>query len=112
NQEFSVSDFKRFADKKINEIYERGKLPILVGGTGLYIKAVVDDLNRVDIPRNLELRRELKDKTAKELLEMLPDNDLNESDRANPRRLIRRIEILRFGEIDKKSKQKYEVLWI
>lgn len=117
DDEFSVSDFKKFADKTIDDIYERGKLPILVGGTGLYIKAVVDDLERIDIPRNLKLREELKDKTVEELLGMLGEkaSKLNESDKNNPRRLIRLFEVLSSSEVHEKSKEKIkfdEVLWI
>lgn len=43
--EFTVGAFKRLANQAINEIRERGNTPILVGGTGLYLRAVVDDLN-------------------------------------------------------------------
>ena len=104
---FSVSRFVSFARKKIREIEKQGNLPILVGGTGLYIKAIVDGISTVKIPVNEASRRNLSEKTADELFEMLAQLDpikagsLNASDRKNPRRLTRAIEIatwkLEFG---------------
>lgn len=43
SQKYSVGDFKEFAEEKIRELYKKGKLPILVGGTGLYISAVLEN---------------------------------------------------------------------
>jgi len=99
NESFSVSNFLRFAEEKIQEVSSRGKLPILVGGTGFYIKAVIDGVPTADVPVDSELREELSLKNADELLRILTKLDLqkaqsfNESDRANPRRLIRAIEV-------------------
>ncbi len=118
--EFSVSEFVKFAEKKINNIYKRGKLPILVGGTGFYIKAIVDDLDRIHIPRNLKLRKELLNKTARELyallLEKFPKEatKLNASDKANPRRLTRLLEVLNTDILPHKTgKPRFDdVLWL
>src|SRR5687767_6639381 len=60
DKEFSVAQYLRFATKKISDIEKRGKLPILVGGTGLYIKGVVDGIPTVDVPRNKKLREILE----------------------------------------------------
>jgi tRNA dimethylallyltransferase len=49
---FSVSQYLRFAERVISDISKRGKLPILVGGTGLYIKGVVDGIPTAEIPKN------------------------------------------------------------
>ena len=98
-RDFSVSQYLKFAAKKIIDIEKEGKLPILVGGTGLYIKGVVDGIPTVDVPQNKKLRKILEEKTAKELYEMLSQIDsmkaasLNSSDRQNPRRLIRAVEV-------------------
>jgi tRNA dimethylallyltransferase len=98
-EKFSVADYIKFADKIINDITKRGKLPILVGGTGLYIKAVTEGIPTVSIPRNEALRKRLEDKSVEELFEMLAQLDpikagsMNSSDKKNPRRLIRGIEI-------------------
>ncbi|MCM1329496.1 MAG: tRNA (adenosine(37)-N6)-dimethylallyltransferase MiaA, partial [Ruminococcus sp.] len=44
-ESFSVADYVRLAKEKIADIYQRGKLPILVGGTGLYINSLIDNVN-------------------------------------------------------------------
>jgi tRNA dimethylallyltransferase len=98
-EEFSVSKYLRFAGRAISDIEKRGKLPILVGGTGLYIKGVVDGIPTVDVPRNKRLRKNLESHTASVLYEQLSQIDsfkagaMNSSDKKNPRRLIRAIEV-------------------
>lgn len=98
-EEFSVSHFQSFADKKIEEIALRGKLPILVGGTGLYIRAVVDGIATANVPQDHVLRQRLDLCSITELTKELHERDperlarMNDSDRHNPRRLIRAIEI-------------------
>jgi tRNA dimethylallyltransferase len=101
-EEFSVAQYIRIAGKIIQNIWESGKLPILVGGTGLYIKGVVDGIATTTVPRNKQLRKSLEGKGAEELLEILAEVDavktasLNSSDRKNPRRLVRAIEIAKY----------------
>ena len=98
-EEFSVSKYLKFADKVIADIHARGKLPILVGGTGLYIKGVVDGIPTVDVPRNKKLRKNLEAMNADQMYEHLSQLDsfkagsMNSSDKKNPRRLIRAIEV-------------------
>jgi tRNA dimethylallyltransferase len=107
---FSVGRYLRFAKRTIADILKRKKLPILVGGTGLYIKAVVDGIPTAFVPRNVSLRRNLAEKKPQELFELLAQLDpikagsLNTSDRANPRRLVRAIEIATWGFEHKKLK--------
>lgn len=96
---FSISQYLKFAKKAISNIAKRGKLPILVGGTGFYIKGVVDGIPTVSIPRNGDLRKNLEGRGVGELFEMLAQIDsvragqMNSSDRKNPRRLIRAVEV-------------------
>ena len=98
-REFSVAQYLKFADKIITYIKVRKKLPIVVGGTGLYIKAIVDGIPTAEIPRNESLRKNLGKKNPDELFEILAQLDslraggMNASDRKNPRRLIRAIEV-------------------
>jgi len=98
NDEFAVSHWKKLALEAIENILKRNKLPIVVGGSGLYIKALVQNLLYIDIPRDMSLRK--SNKTASELFECLKKINkkraelLNDSDRNNPRRLIRAIEIV------------------
>ncbi|HEU0266219.1 MAG TPA: tRNA (adenosine(37)-N6)-dimethylallyltransferase MiaA [Candidatus Saccharimonadaceae bacterium] len=89
---FSVADFKRYATAKIDEIRLRGHTPILVGGSGLYIDAIVFDLRFGGIA-DKNLRRKLEDLTLDELYEychkyniLLPENQKNK------RYIIRTIE--------------------
>lgn len=93
---FTVSDYKKLAEKAIGEIARKGKIPILCGGTGLYIRAVIDDLNIPDVPPNNKLRRELYRKDADELFVILKKLDPRRAkgiDAKNPARLVRAIEI-------------------
>lgn len=119
---FSVGNYIRFAEKAIADIQKRGKLPILVGGTGLFIKGVIDGIPTAFVPRNLKLRKNLEEKTTDELFEILAQMDpikagsLNRSDRLNPRRLIRGIEVAVWS-LEKKTprlfkKPKYDLLEI
>lgn len=98
-QDFSVAKYIKIAHKLIEDIIKRKKLPILVGGTGLYIKGVIDGIPTAVVPRSEKLRQNLVGKTATELYEMLSQIDsikagsLNSSDKKNPRRLARAIEV-------------------
>lgn len=118
---FSSYDYKVCARRVIENIAGRGKTPIIVGGTYLYIKHLLYGFETESIPPNWQLREELKDKSVEELADILRStNDqmfkqLNDSDRKNPHRLIRKIEIaraLRDGNPDVTSgeeKHKYDI---
>jgi tRNA dimethylallyltransferase len=96
NDYFSVADFQKLAQEKIQEITSRGKLPILCGGTGMYISAVVDNLQFPEVSANEQLRAELETLETKELLEKLGALDperLETIDQNNRVRIIRAIEI-------------------
>ncbi len=95
--DFSLADFKKMAVDSINGILKRGKLPIVVGGTGLYIWALVDNL---DIPKTQPdntLRGGLERKPLVELVNMLTEKDPESAqkiDLKNPRRVIRALEVV------------------
>lgn len=124
-KEFSVAQYLKIAHHVIDDISKRGKLPILVGGTGLYIKGVIDGIGTADIPKNNKLRKNLEGKSADELYENLSQLDslkagsMNSSDRKNPRRLIRAIEVAQY-QLTKKAVStihhtignKFDVLYI
>jgi len=107
-REFSVAQYLKIAHHIIDDVSGRGKLPILVGGTGLYIKAVIDGIQTADVPRNNKVRKNLEGKSVNELYENLSQLDslkagsLNASDKKNPRRLIRAIEVAQY-QITKKA---------
>lgn len=93
---FTVSQYQKLAQAKIKDIWTRGKTPIIVGGTGLYIRATVDGIIFPEVPPNLKLRKELKKKSTEELFKILKKLDQERAgniDPKNPRRLIRAIEI-------------------
>ena len=98
-QKFSVSAYMYIARLIIKDIWERNKLPILEGGTGLYINGVVDGIETSNIPKDEKLRKIYEKKDVNELYEILAHVDpvkaasMNESDKKNPRRLVRSIEI-------------------
>lgn len=97
DQEFTVAQFKAYAEEKIFEILKRGKLPILAGGTGLYISAVVDNLQFSEVPPNLALRKELDRLTNDQLEARLREVDPEAAetvDVSNRRRLLRAIEVV------------------
>ena len=100
SRQYTVYDFVKDANKAIDDIAKRRKLPIIVGGTGLYLKALMEGLPNLAIPVDPKLRKELErlslDELQKKLEEVSPQRwgKMNNSDRHNPRRLIRAIEIV------------------
>ena len=93
---FTVVDFKKCADKAIEKIFAKNKIPIIVGGTGLYIQAIVDNIVLPEVKPNWKLRKELEKKTTEEMFAILKKLDPERTkniDAKNPRRLIRAIEI-------------------
>lgn len=102
---FTVAEYQRIARKALEGIWKRGKLPILCGGTGFYIQAVVDGLIIPEVKPNPALRRKLEKKTAEELFAMLKKKDNARAktiDRNNRVRLIRALEIVEaLGKVPK-----------
>lgn len=93
---FSVAQYKKEADEAIAAILSRGKLPILVGGSGQYVEAVVDGVLLPAVAPNPALRKTLRKADNEELLARLRKLDPKRAaaiDPHNPRRLIRAIEI-------------------
>ncbi|HAX62452.1 MAG TPA: tRNA (adenosine(37)-N6)-dimethylallyltransferase MiaA [Elusimicrobia bacterium] len=112
---FTAGDFVMQSNKKIKEIFKRKKIPIIVGGTGLYIKALIDGL--IKIPSNKETRMFLTDYYKKmgllhcnKLLEKLDPETAKTIDKQNPVRVMRAIEIClltnkKFSELKKETKK-------
>ncbi len=97
--QYSVADYVLDANKIINDIIARDKLPIIVGGTGLYIKALIDGLSNLAVPVDINLRKKLDKLSLTQLQNKLQNLSpekykyINNSDIKNPRRLIRKIEL-------------------
>ena len=97
-KQFSVAEYRKIAEEKMKEIHGRGKIPIVTGGTGLYIDSLVNGIVIPEVPPNLILRKKLEKKNTSELFAMLKKIDPRRAkiiDRNNHRRLIRAIEISR-----------------
>lgn len=97
---YSLAQYQRAAYHAIDSIASAGKLPFLVGGTGLYISAIVEGYQLVDVPPNESLRAELEPLPLTQLVERLEKVDLDAArriDQNNRRRLIRAIEIATAG---------------
>ena len=97
-KQFTVSDFKSLGLKAILEIQKKHKVPFIVGGTAFYIYSLVDDWQIPQVKPDLKLRRNLKNKSAAQLFEMLKKLDPRRAaniDPHNPARLIRAIEIVK-----------------
>ncbi len=114
---FTVSKFKELADKSISEIISRGKLPILCGGTGFYIEAVVKNVILPDVQPDNTLRQKLSKKSSLQLLNILKKLDEKRASEIDPRnkiRMIRAIEIAKaLGKVPAvKTEPKYETLSI
>ena len=114
---FTVIDFVHLAEEAITEIINKNKTPIVVGGTGFYIQALIDGLILPDVPPNKLLRKKLETKSTEILLGMLKKLDrkrFGNIDKNNRRRIIRAIEIVKsLGKVPVlKSKTKYEPVFI
>jgi len=93
---FDVSKYQKLALKHIKDIQKRNKLPILVGGTGFYIQAVIDGIVFPKVKPDWKLRKQLEKKTNQDLYKQLKKLDPERAkniEKENPRRLIRAIEI-------------------
>jgi tRNA dimethylallyltransferase len=96
NDSYSVMRFQREALAVIADIQSRGKLPIICGGTGQYIDAILDDVSLPDVDPNPELRASLSKLSNEELFAKLTELDPRRAatiEPENPHRLIRAIEI-------------------
>jgi len=93
NTKFHLAKYQILAFKAIDDILKRGKTPIIVGGSGLYLQAVVDNYNLSKTKPDSKLRNRLETATVQELFLKLEKinskfaNKLNNSDRNNKRRL-------------------------
>lgn len=95
-EEFSLFDFVRAFSNTFQNISFRNRLPILVGGTGLYLDAVLQGYDLVEAPENPELRKQLANRSLADLqkrLVQLRPNQHNSTDLLDRDRLIRAIEI-------------------
>lgn len=95
DQPFSLADFIQLANKKITYLLSKNITPIIVGGTGLYISALIDNYQLPSGKIDLELRKKLAKKTPQQLMTLLRKKDPQTAqiiDQNNKRRLVRALE--------------------
>lgn len=117
---FTVAEFRDRAVKYAKMAYQHGRMPLIVGGTGLYITSVVDNMSIPRVPPNKKLRQSLEEKSTEELFELLQKMDpaiITQIDKNNKRRLIRALEVCimsgePFSEQKKKGEPLFDVLQI
>jgi tRNA dimethylallyltransferase len=97
---FSVAEFQEKATKLITDINNRGKVPIIVGGTGLYVQAVTHQYNFADATSNVQYRTELEKQVAENGIETLYQQLVTIDPKSaanihpnNHRRVIRALEV-------------------
>ncbi|MBI5005184.1 MAG: tRNA (adenosine(37)-N6)-dimethylallyltransferase MiaA [Candidatus Lloydbacteria bacterium] len=93
---FTASLYQKKARLAMSQIFSRGNIPIICGGTGFYIDTFLKGLSLPEVPPNRPLRQALEKKSTEELFAMLYALDsrrVKTIDRHNPRRLVRAIEI-------------------
>ena len=120
NQRSSAAEYKKLAYKTIKNIQNRNKLPILCGGTGLYISSVIENWQFPKIPPQEKLRKELEKKSIEQLFKTYQKMDPDGAkfiDKKNKRRLIRAIEVCKtnnkaFWQQRKKNKPTFKALLI
>lgn len=119
DETLTLSEYKKKALEEISAIAKKGKLPILVGGTGLYIWAIVDNLQIPEVPPNDALREQLEKKSVAELQKLLVavDPDAATLAAGNKRRMIRALEVMtetgtKFSEATQKGEPLFDCLQI
>lgn len=117
-RQFTVVPYRERALEAIDKIYKKNKVPVICGGTGFYIQAVVEGLVIPRVKPDLKLRRELEKKTTEALFKKLKKLDprrAKDIDSKNRRRLIRALEIvIKTGKTVPKIKKQpeFDVLYI
>jgi len=94
---YTVVQYQRAAKKILKQIFQKGKIPIICGGSGLYIDALIYDYKLPAVAPQKSLRGRLEKKSTEELFKMLQGLDPERAvdiDPRNPRRLIRALEIV------------------
>lgn len=100
DQTFSVADFVERAKVLIDEITARGRVPIVAGGTGLFVDSLVKNISFSEVGSNAEIRNELAEKSNEELFEKLLELDPKSAEDIHPKnrkRVIRALELCMSG---------------
>lgn len=104
---YSLWDYQQDFYAAFKKLRASGKHPVVVGGTGLYIEAVLKNYRIADVPEDVELRRELMEQPSEELLNRLKSLDpslMKQTDVSSKKRIVRALEIAIYG-------QDHEIRW-
>ncbi|MHB1293381.1 MAG: tRNA (adenosine(37)-N6)-dimethylallyltransferase MiaA [Anaerolineae bacterium] len=100
DEELTLAHFQELAGRAIEDVWGRGKLPLVVGGTGLYVRALTEGWTVPEVPPNPELRARLEERAAREgaqalhnLLATVDPEAAERIDARNVRRVIRALEV-------------------
>lgn len=118
--DYSVALYVEQAKKKIEELLADNKLPIVVGGTGLYFKSLLGEFDIPKVPPNFGLRNELNAKSNEELHSFLMEKDPELAQKIHPNnknKIIRAIEVFEalkipMSKAQKKKNSPYNIIWI
>lgn len=116
DQIFSVQEYQKMCREKIKEINEKGKIPVIVGGTGLYLKAALYDYNFIEEDTKVDLSKfeKMNNETLHKHLEQIDPESAKNIHMNNRKRVLRAIEIfIANGETktDIESKQEHKLLY-
>lgn len=113
SHEYNLFDYTKDFYKAFSDITSRGKIPLVVGGTGMYLDSFIRNYELVEVPENAELRKELESKSLEELddilLKLKPDLH-NRTDLALRDRVVKAIEIATYMKSEDYLKNKEELL--
>ncbi|AUB31463.1 tRNA (adenosine(37)-N6)-dimethylallyltransferase MiaA [Spiroplasma floricola] len=107
NEKYSVADFQKDAREKIDEILKKGKTPIIVGGTGLYVNAVLMNYNFANEDHIENFEKKYDNFSNQEIWKILNSKDNNEAQKIHPNnrnRVIRALEIIEINKGIEKTK--------
>ena len=106
DEDFSVAKYKELADKYIDEIISKNKIPIMVGGTGLYINSVIDNIQFSETVCDWDYRNELKETANKmgneylhKMLEEIDPDTAKKLHVNDQKRIIRALEVYKYTKI-------------
>ena len=97
NKQFSLANFQELATAAVHDIASRGRLPIIVGGTGLYLRGFLEGYALTESAPDPKLREYLNSLSSDELLKTLQEKDpqtYTQVDHCNKRRIVRALEII------------------
>ncbi len=118
NEQFFLHQYQQLAFDCIEDIKQRGKLPIVCGGTGLYLNALYTSYELTAIPKNETLRSELLLLSKEQLLQRLqtyPTKNIQHVDINSEKRIIRGIEVAEYlshKHLIAKEWKKYKIKWL